>query len=81
MNFGEWRLISSSDCIVLVLVLISSDLYVWRKISSFWKRPSRIQWTRHAGADLLYGCNYMYIKINYMGMSIPIVSHKGALNL
>lgn len=30
MNFGEWQLISSSDCIVLVLVPMSSDLHVWR---------------------------------------------------
>lgn len=30
MNFGEWRLISLSDCIELVLVFISSDFYVCR---------------------------------------------------
>lgn len=46
MNFGEWQLISSSDCIVLVMVPISSDLYIWRT------RPTSYFRKYHSGTGL-----------------------------
>lgn len=85
MNFGEWRLISSSDCIELVLVSISSDLYVCRtrQTTYFVKyhgHPVSNGPATRAPICFTYDM-YMYIKINYADMSIPINSHKGALNL
>ncbi len=80
MNFGEWQLISSSDC----TVLISSDLFIWRtRLTTYF--VTKAENIYHSGTGLpvsnrpatrapilLYV--HMYITINYAGMSIPTVT-------